>query len=116
MHRSPRPPAKSPRRLRKTFSNYFDRVSFLRRSGKISARMRLGGASKNSKGQNLFDDAHGFSAALDTIIGLPIVRQAFLVEFTKTRLITEERPVTHEYTPLKQVLRRRIQPDDNESG
>src|SRR4029077_13905480 len=85
-------------------------------SGKVSARVGLGGTSKNSKGQNLLDDAHGFSAALDAIIGLPVMRQAFLVEFTKTFFIAEERPVTHEYTPLEKVFRRAIQPDDDGPG
>ncbi len=61
----------------------------------------------------MLDDAHGFSAALDAVIGLPVIRQPFLVEFTKTRRIAEERPVTHEYTPLQKIFRRAIQPDDH---
>ena len=44
-----------------------------------------GRTAKNSERQNLLDDAHGFSAALHPIIGLLVIRQAFLVEFTKTR-------------------------------
>src|ERR1700687_1072576 len=117
MRRRLRPRGKSPIRPQKLFSNYcFDRDSFLWRSGNASARGDPRGTSENSKGQNLLDDAHGFSAALHTIIGLPVVRQAFLVEFTKTRFIAEERPVTHEYTPFQKVFRRAIQPDDDGPG
>src|SRR5579863_9454830 len=77
--------------------------------------MRLGGPAKNSEGQNLLDHAHRFSAAFDSIIRQPVIRQAFLVEFTKTCLVAEERPVTHEYTALQEVFRRAVQPDDGGS-
>ena len=84
--------------------------------GRFPPACGCGGAAENSQGQNLLDDAHGFSAALDAIIGLPVIRQALLVEFTKTRLIAEERPVAHEYTALQKVFRRAIQPDDHGPG
>jgi hypothetical protein len=62
------------------------------------------GGFENTEGQNLFHDAHGLSAAFNAIVGLPVKRQPLLVEFTKTGLIAEERPVAHEYTPLQQVM------------
>src|ERR1700676_5595949 len=101
MPRRLQPPPKSPALPQRIFSSFFDRDSYQWRSRKVSARVGLRGTSKNSKGQNLLDNAHRFSAALDTIIGLPVVGQAFLIECTKTRFIAEERSVTHEYTPLQ---------------
>src|SRR6266852_6288082 len=65
---------------------------------------------KDAKGQNLLNTANGFAATLDAIIRLPVKRQALLVQSTKTGFVAEERPVSHQYTPLQQEFDSAIEP------
>ena len=72
--------------------------------------------AKNAQRQNLLDDPNGLTAAFDPIIRLPVIGQALLVQSTKTGLVPEEWPVSHQYTPLQKAFDGAIQPNEGDAG
>src|ERR1700731_4070116 len=79
-------------------------------------RLDARGPVKDTERQNLLDHANGFPAALNSIIGLPVIWQALVVQSTKTGFVPEEWPVAHQYTALQQAFDWAIEPHDGNTG
>src|SRR5215469_11263644 len=96
----------------KAVSQFVDRKSCCWFSATASVPRSADGTSKDAERQDLLHHPQGLAAALNAKIRLPVIRQPLFVEFTKTRFVAEERPVSHEYTALQKLFGRAIEPND----